>query len=101
MKHIAAASYARMLFVITVVFCTAAYTVAQTSEELIAKNIAARGGLASIKAITSRRMTGKLETQGIIILVGSEQKPDSLVRESSTVQGMTRVRAYDGKNGWR
>ncbi len=101
MKHIAPASYARMLFVITAAFCTAAYTVAQTAEELIAKNIAAKGGLASIKAITRRRMTGKLEAQGIIILVGSEQKPDSLVRESSTVQGMTRVRAYDGKNGWQ
>ena len=74
---------------------------APTADELIAKNIEAKGGLAAIKAITSLRLSGKLETQGIVILLGMDRKPDSLVRQSSTIQGMTQVQAYDGSEGWQ
>lgn len=72
-----------------------------SADELVAKNIEAKGGLAAIKAIKSLRTSGKLETQGILILLGSDQKPDSLVRQTSTIQGMTQVQAYDGSEGWQ
>lgn len=72
-----------------------------TADDLIAKNIEAKGGLAAIKAITSLRMTGKLETQGIVILLGADRKPDSLVRQTATIQGMTQIQAYDGSEGWQ
>ena len=101
MKRISVANLVTKLLCLTAVIWAVTYAVGQTADELIAKNIAAKGGLANIKAITSTRMTGKLETQGIIIQVGSEQKPDSLVRMSSTVQGMTQVKAYDGSEGWQ
>jgi hypothetical protein len=78
-----------------------AQDVAPTADELIAKNIEAKGGLAAIKAITSLRMTGKLETQGIVILLGADRKPDFLVRQTLTIQGMTQVQAYDGSEGWQ
>jgi hypothetical protein len=78
-----------------------AQTSAPTADELIAKNTEAKGGLAAIKAITSLRMVGKLETQGIVILLGSDRKPDALVRQTATIQGMTQVQAYDGSEGWQ
>jgi hypothetical protein len=69
---------------------------APTAEELIAKNIEAKRGLAAMKAITSLRMKGKLETHGIVILLGADRMPDFLVRQTVTIQGMTQVQAYDG-----
>ncbi len=74
---------------------------AQTADDLIAKNIAAKGGLENIKAITSLRFNGKLETQGIVAEMGTEQMPDFLARRSLSLQGMTQVEAYDGSEGWR
>lgn len=74
---------------------------AQTADELIAKNIAARGGLEQIKAINSLRTTGRIEVQGLVIDATSEQKPDDLVRQSITIQGMTQVQAWDGAIGWQ
>jgi hypothetical protein len=73
---------------------------AQTVDDLIAKNIAARGGLDQIKAITSLRTIGQLEMQDLVIDASSEQKPDDLVRQWFTLQGMTRVKAWDGTIGW-
>src|SRR5439155_3711526 len=43
-----------------VVWCTTAVS-AQTADELIAKNLEAKGGLSRIKAIKSVRMTGRLQ----------------------------------------
>jgi outer membrane lipoprotein-sorting protein len=73
----------------------------QTADELVAKNLAARGGEANIKAISSLRQTGKLEQGGIVILLGLDQKPDDLIRESASIQGMTQVQAYDGTEAWQ
>lgn len=82
-------------------FCCASPAGAQTAEELVAKNIEAHGGMASIKAIHSLRQTGRLEVQGIVILLSIDQKPQYLLRESASIQGMTQVQAYDGAQGWQ
>jgi hypothetical protein len=74
---------------------------AQTAEDLVAKNIEAKGGMAAIKAITSLRAEGKSETQGIVILVATDQKPENLIRQTGTIEGMTQVQAYDGLTGWQ
>lgn len=75
--------------------------IGQTADELIAKNIEAKGGMAKIKAITSLRMAGRLETQGVSIQLVSDQKPDNVVRQSATIEGMTQVQVYDGFEGWQ
>ena len=74
---------------------------AQTAEELVAKNLQAKGGVQAIKAITSLHMVGKLQ-QGPFVIPGEQDSkaPDSL-RESYTLQGMTAVEAYDGSAGWQ
>jgi hypothetical protein len=74
----------------------------QTAEELIHKNIEAKGGMDKIKAIKSVRMTGKLNGGGgFTAVVTQENMRPGLVRETFSLQGMTAVQAYDGSSGWQ
>ncbi len=75
---------------------------AQTAEELVSKNIQAKGGMEKIKAIKSVRMTGTLNLGGGVIAAEMQenQRPD-LIREAVSLQGMTAVTAYDGTTGWQ
>jgi outer membrane lipoprotein-sorting protein len=76
-------------------------TLAQTVDEIIAKNIEARGGMDKIKAVQSSRATGKMEfgpgmeAPGVFL----QKRPD-MARLDFTVQGLTATQAYDGKSGW-
>ena len=82
-------------------FCSTALAFGQTAEELVAKNIEAKGGLANIKAITSRRVTATLTTGGFFAQVTEEAKAPGLVRETYAIQGMARIRAYNGRQAWQ
>lgn len=73
----------------------------QTAEELVAKNLQAKGGLDKIKAIKSVRMAGRVEIGGFKAAVGQESKRPDMLRETFTVQGMTQIQAYDGSTGWQ
>ena len=73
----------------------------QTAEELVAKNLQAKGGMEKIKAIKSVRMTGQFEASGFKATIGQESKRPEMVRETFTVQGMTQIQAYDGSTGWQ
>ena len=74
---------------------------AQTAEELVAKNIQAKGGLDKIKAIQTVRMSGTQDGGGFKAAVSQENKRPNLVRETFSLQGMTAVQAYDGSSGWQ
>ena len=72
----------------------------QTVDELIAKNVAARGGLEKLKAVKTMRLTGTMK-------VGDDKMPSLLElkrpnksRWQFTVDGQTAVQAFDGKTGW-
>ncbi len=75
---------------------------AQTADEIIAKNIQARGGLEKLKSVQSIKSTATMamgpgmEAPGVLI-----QKRGNLARLEFTVQGLTAVQAYDGKSGWQ
>src|SRR3981081_907748 len=72
----------------------------QTAEELVNRNIQAKGGMDKIKAIKSVRMTGKLNAGGgFTAIVTQENVRPDLVRETFSLQGMTAVQAYDGSSG--
>ena len=86
---------------IAVCFC-GVFCQCQTADELIAKNIQARGGLEKMKAIKTMRMTGKFEGGGgFTASVGQENERPDLIRETFSLQGMTAVQAYDGNIGWQ
>jgi hypothetical protein len=70
-------------------------------DELIAKNVEARGGMEKLKAVQSIRMTGKMTMgQGMEAPMMLEMKRPKSLRMEFTVQGMTGIQAYDGKTGW-
>ena len=72
-------------------------------DELVAKNIEAKGGADALRALQSLKMTGKLivnEGQLQFALSQTKKRPDE-IRTEFTVQGMTAVQAYDGKEGWK
>jgi outer membrane lipoprotein-sorting protein len=75
---------------------------AQSVDEIIAKNVQARGGADKLKSVKSIKSTAMMsmgpgiEAPGTLI-----QKRPALARLEFTVQGLTAVQAYDGKNGWQ
>ena len=74
-----------------------------TVDELVSKNIEARGGADALHALQSLCLTGKmLVQQGQIQLayLQTKKRPDE-VRTESSLQGMTQIEAYDGKEGWK
>jgi hypothetical protein len=74
-----------------------------TVDELVAKNIEAKGGATALKSLQTLRSTGKLLAQQGQIEYGYAQtrkRPDQ-VRSEASLQGMTQIQAYDGKEGWR
>jgi outer membrane lipoprotein-sorting protein len=74
---------------------------AQTADELIGKNLQARGGKDKIKAVQSARMTGKMVMgQGMEAPFTLEMSRPNKMRMEFTIQGMTGVQAFDGKTGW-
>jgi len=71
-----------------------------TAEELVAKNIAARGGLEKIKAVQSMRMTGTMRLGDDSLPTLLEIKRPGKTRWEFTLEGQTAVQAYDGKTAW-
>ncbi len=74
----------------------------QTADELIAKNIEARGVVDKIKAIQTLRITGKqVSPGGLTLTITVEKKRPDLLRTAFSLQGMSGVQAYDGASGWQ
>jgi len=75
---------------------------AQTVDEIIAKNIQARGGMDKLKSVKSIRTTATMtmgpgmEAPGVMV-----QKRPEMARLEFTIQGLTAVQAYDGSKAWQ
>ncbi len=75
---------------------------AQTADEIIAKNVQARGGAEKLKSVQSIKTTATLtmgpgmEAPGVMI-----QKRPGMAHLEFTVQGLTAVQGYDGKTAWQ
>lgn len=92
----------RHALIVLAVTYASVFAQAQTTDELINKNIQAKGGIDKIKSIKSVRIKGKLSGGGgfTAATVQENQRPN-LVRETFSLQGMTAVTAYDGSTGWQ
>ncbi len=80
---------------------TAAFLRGQTADELIAKNLQAKGGIDKIKAIRTLRISGKLQQGSFTAKIVQDTVAPNLLRQMVTIQGMTQVQAYDGTTGWQ
>ena len=91
----------RILRWTVVIAIAAAMLQAQTAEELVRKNIQARGGIDKIKSIHSMRFSGRLQQGSFAAQTGRDAAAPDMVRETFTIQGMTAIQAYDGKTAWQ
>lgn len=77
---------------------------ALTVDELIAKNIEAKGGLAKIRAIDSLRLDGRMQFAGggfsVELGFAQMQKRGGKYRNEVTLQGLAAITAYDGTQAW-
>jgi len=76
---------------------------ALTAEELAAKNVAAKGGMDQLRALKSLRLSGKVLVNGDAIRLEFVEliKTPQGVRVEATLQGLTKVQAYDGTQAWQ
>ena len=94
--------FRKTMFGLAATLLLAATASAQTVDEIVAKHIAARGGMAKLKAVKTMRITGKREFgPGLNVPIVVEQSRPNKMRADFTVQGMTGTLAYDGAAGWQ
>lgn len=78
----------------------AAQDAAPTAEELIEKNLDAKGGREALAGVTSAHITGRMSMAGMEAPFVFLWKAPDRIRIEFTLQGMTGIQAYDGETGW-
>ncbi|HSP07510.1 MAG TPA: hypothetical protein VLR94_10055 [Acidobacteriota bacterium] len=90
-------------WVVSVLFMFAASAGAITADELIAKNIEAKGGIEKMRAVKSLRQTGTIRFgeggAGDLSYTALSKRPN-MIRTEVSRQGLTAISAYDGAAGW-
>ena len=83
------------------ILCIAAFMLAQSADDVVAKAIAARGGIKRIKSLNSQRLTGRISLNsgesGPLIV---EMKRPGMMRETVTLGDKSMIRTTDGIVGW-
>jgi hypothetical protein len=75
---------------------------AETVDELVARNVAARGGAEAWRAVSSLSFTGRMDLgQGMLVPYVLEQKRPRKMRLEFIFDGETTVQSSDGKAGWK
>ena len=74
-----------------------------TAEEIVAKNVEARGGAAALASVKSLRRTGQFVLPGrnILVTVSDVKERPGRIRQEATYQGLTQIQAWDGERGWQ
>ena len=78
----------------------AAAAASQTADELIEKNIAARGGYEKLKAVQTMRLSGTMKGGDETMPSTLELKRPNKSRWEFRLEGQTGVQAFDGREGW-
>ena len=79
---------------------------AQTADELVAKNLKAKGGLDNLKAVQGMKITGRVTLPGagggggMEIPMTIQTKRPNRFRQESEFQGQKIVVAFDGTKAW-
>lgn len=89
---------AASLAVVCLIFAAPAH--AQTADEIVARNIQAKGGEAKLKAVQTLRQSGTMILQGQTATVASVTKRPNLSRQDITMMGTTITMVFDGAKAW-
>jgi outer membrane lipoprotein-sorting protein len=72
----------------------------QSVDDLVAKNLEAKGGLTRLKAVQSVKQTARFTMQGMDGTMTVYLKRPNKVRQEVTVGGRTVINAFDGVTPW-
>lgn len=88
---------------VLLLLAAAAPALAITAEEIVTKNVEARGGGAALASLKSLRRTGRLVLPGqnILIMLTEVRERPGRIRQEATYQGLTQIQAWDGRKGWQ
>lgn len=90
------------LFLITVLLIFVSVSAfSQTVEEIIAKNLQAKGGIEKLKSVKSIKMVGKVIVQEMGIPQVIYWKRPNLMRRETDFQGQKMIIIFDGEKAWR
>ena len=91
----------RSLSVLIVALCfSASLAQAQTVDEVVARNIDAKGGAEKLKSVQSMKLTGRLSARGTEAPFTIWSKRPNLARQETEVQGTPMIRGFDGRSAW-
>jgi outer membrane lipoprotein-sorting protein len=86
--------------VVVAVICAAAVAHAQTVDEIVAKNLQAKGGAEKWKSVSSVKMSGKVSMQGMELPLTVYAKRPNYSRQEIVVKDLQLVQAFDGTTAW-
>ena len=89
----------RAAFMFVLTLCASSVD-AQTVDEIVAKNIQAKGGYELLKSTTSVRTTGAGTMQGAEVTILTVTKRPSFVRNEMSVAGQKMIIGFDGTTAW-
>jgi len=69
-------------------------------DEIVAKNLTARGGLDKLRSLQTMKMTGTINVQGMDMPLTVMTKRPNLLFQEMTMQGQRMVSAFDGAKVW-
>jgi outer membrane lipoprotein-sorting protein len=85
---------------VLMVLSAAAAAGAQTVDEIVAKNLQAKGGAEKWKSVNSVKMTGRITLQGTELPLTVYAKRPNLNRQEITLKDKQIVQAFDGTSAW-
>ena len=74
--------------------------VAPTVDDLVARNLAAKGGVAKLKSIQTLRQTSRMNMQGMEAAMVIFSKRPNLLRQEITLGNQKVINGFDGQSAW-
>jgi outer membrane lipoprotein-sorting protein len=71
-----------------------------SADDIVAKNLAAKGGVEKLRAVTSVRTAGRMKNARGSVAVTNWTKRPNWMRREIVADGQTQVVAFDGKTLW-
>lgn len=73
---------------------------AQTADEIVNKNLAAKGGAEKLRALQTLRQTGSVTIQGMAATMTTSFKRPNMNRQEISIMGQNIVMVFDGSKGF-
>jgi hypothetical protein len=102
LKTVLAVALVLVLSLVAFFYLSPALRQARVVDELVARNVAARGGAEAWQAVSSLRLTGQMDVgQGMHLPYVLEQKRPGKMCLEFVFDGETAIQCADGNTGWK